>query len=227
MRALIFDLDDTLIDTHGQLVQEAHWQACLAMHAAGLPVAPQELMQTRQRLLISHPRDEINTLLAQYYGFASEEIIRAGFETYFNPVLTQLDLLPGVRPLLEVWAQQFLLFLVTSGYAQTQKRKVELLNIEHLFTDIIYADIKNQQGKHEAFSQIYQQYGGNRQEYLVIGDRINNEILAGNLLGMTTVWIRHGECAHIMPQTPEEEPHYRIHHVRELEKILTQSKSTG
>lgn len=221
MRVLIFDLDDTLIDTHGQLVQEAHWQACLAMHAAGLPIPPQELMQTRQRLLASQPRAEINALLAQYYGCNAEAVIRAGFEAYFNPELTQLELLPGVRPLLEMWAQAFHMFLVTAGYEKTQKRKVELLNIAHFFSDIIYADINNPQAKYQAFSQIYQQLGGKRREYMVIGDRINNEILAGNRLGMTTVWIRRGECAQIVPQVPEEEPDYRIDHVCELEPILT------
>lgn len=220
VRALIFDLDDTLIDTHGQLVQEAHWQACLAMHAAGLAVPPEELMQTRQRLLLTQPREEINALLANHFGFSCQTIIKAGFDAYFNPVFTELDLFPETLPLLQKWAQVWPLYLVTSGYAQAQRRKVELLGIESLFAQVFYVDIARIQGKREVFAQIQQSLGGAADEYWVIGDRITNEIVAGNALGMTTVWIRQGECAHILPQSEAEQPRFEVQRVHDLEALL-------
>ncbi|PIQ28641.1 hypothetical protein COW36_12285 [bacterium (Candidatus Blackallbacteria) CG17_big_fil_post_rev_8_21_14_2_50_48_46] len=225
LRALIFDLDDTLIDTHGQLVYQAHWQACLAMHAAGLQISPAELMQTRQNLLLQHPRAEINALLAAHYQCQSQAVIQAGFETYFNPHLTELDLFPGTRALLENWAQNYALFLVTSGYEKTQKRKVELLKIAPFFQGIHFVDIKDKNGKYKAFYELQTSLGGENHEFAVIGDRINNEIVAGNQLGMTTVWIRHGECAHILPQNKLEEPDFTLNHVRELPEILAQPLS--
>ncbi len=220
VRALIFDLDDTLIDTHGQLVQEAHWQACLAMNAAGLSVHPDELMQTRQHLLVTQPREEINALLANHFGFTCQTIIKAGFDAYFNPVFSELDLFPETLPLLQKWAQSLPLYLVTSGYEQAQRRKVELLGIEALFQQIFYVDIARLQGKREVFAEIHQALGGDPREMWVIGDRITNEIVAGNALGMTTVWICQGECAHILPQSEQEQPDFTVKQIHDLDGLL-------
>jgi HAD superfamily hydrolase (TIGR01549 family) len=220
VRALIFDLDDTLIDTHGQLVQEAHWQACLAMHTAGLDVPPTELMQTRQRFLLSHPREEINELLANHYGFSCKTIVKAGFDAYFNPVFSELELFPETRPLLEKWAHNYPLYLVTSGYEQAQKRKVELLGIESLFKAIYYVDIARLKGKQETFAQILSELGGPAEDLWVVGDRITNEIVAGNNLGLTTVWLCQGECAHILPQTEQEKPVFTLTQIHDLDLLL-------
>lgn len=217
--ALIFDLDDTLMDTYGQLVMDAHRQACAAMHRAGLDVPVDELMATRVRLISQHPRAEINQLLAEHYDANDPEIVRAGFDTYFNPVITELEPFPGVPEMLARLSAEHDLFLVTSGFQKPQQRKVEVLGIGEYFREICYVPVDQPEGKHEAFKYLQQKYGCAFEKMIVIGDRINNEIVHGNRLGCPTIWVRHGECAHILPEGPHEEPTLiaeAIHHLPEL-----------
>jgi HAD superfamily hydrolase (TIGR01509 family) len=221
-QALIFDLDDTLIDTYGQLVPEAHRQACIAMVNAGLPVPVDELYATRQALLMAHPRTEINTLLAEHYGYPDPAIIQAGHDTYLNPQITELEPFPGVPELLTTLADAYRLFLVTAGFTHAQQKKIEVLGIGHHFHDICFVDPTRPgpQTKHEAFQILLDRHGISPHHTVVIGDRITNEIAAGNRLGCHTIWMRHGECAHITPEHPDEHPHHTIDAIHQLTGVL-------
>ena len=50
MRAVVFDLDDTLFDTFGQCVVAAHREAARAMVAAGLRADEETVVARRLRL---------------------------------------------------------------------------------------------------------------------------------------------------------------------------------
>ena len=60
IRHLIFDLDDTLFDTFGQLVKPAFLEASAAMIAAGLN-APSvtDCMGAREKILLTNKRQKI------------------------------------------------------------------------------------------------------------------------------------------------------------------------
>lgn len=220
-RALVFDLDDTLMDTYGQLVVGAHRQACLAMQQAGLDVPLDELCATRQRLLAEQPREEINALLAAHYGQPDAGVIQAGFETYYNPDITFLEPFPGVPQLLAELGREAELFLLTAGFEATQAKKVRLLGIGHHFRDIVYVPADRPDGKYQALIQLQRAHGYAFSEMVVIGDRINNEIAAGNRLGCPTIWLRHGEYAHLEPAGPDEQPTLIAEIITHLPALLT------
>ncbi|MGV3525576.1 MAG: HAD family hydrolase [Candidatus Sericytochromatia bacterium] len=226
-QALVFDLDDTLMDTYRQLVMQAHYQACRAMQQAGLNVSVDTLFATRLALLSSQPRAEINQLLAAHYDCQDEKVIQAGYETYFNPEIGILEPFAGVPEMLSELGQDYQLFLVTSGYSQTQQRKVEALGIGAHFREICYPAIHDPTGKYTAFAYLQQKYAYHPAEMVVIGDRITNEIVAGNRLGCPTIWIQQGECAQIEPQTPDEEPTLRAQHVQQVPALLQQLHTTS
>lgn len=221
-QALVFDLDDTLMDTYGQLVMDAHRQACVAMQQKGLDIPLETLLATRLRLLKEQPRAEINSLLASHFDQAEPEIIQAGFETYFNPEITVLEPFPGVHELLESLKSKHALFLVTAGSARTQARKVEVLGIGHYFEEIIYVPLDQPDGKYESFKTLQQKYAYRFEKMVIIGDRISNEIAAGNRLGCPTIWMQHGECLHDLPAGPHEEPCLTTRNIAELPQLLGQ-----
>jgi len=221
-QALVFDLDDTLMDTHGQLVSEAHWQACLAMHATGLNVPINDLFATRMRLLKEQPRADIDLILAHYYDCQNPAVIAAGHKTYFNPHISHLDPFPGVPEMLAHLKEDHKLFLVTSGYEQTQARKIDVLGLRDYFEEVCYAPVGNPRGKEEALKYLSQKYALDYTSMVVIGDRISNEIATGNRLGCPTIWIRHGECAHILPEGPHEEPDLSTDSVTQIPLLLQQ-----
>ncbi len=220
IQALVFDLDDTLMDTHGQLVPEAHRQACFAMQKAGLDIPFEELYGVRMQLVDAFPRGDINQLLAAHFNCEDPDVPAAGHTTYFNPQIGELKAFPGVPEMLADLQQDFHLFLLTSGYPEPQAQKVNALGISAFFKQIYYASIDEPAAKKQALEQIAQDYDYAFSEIMVIGDRINNEILWGNHLGCVTVWIQQGECAGIVPESPEEKPHRQVSSVTDLPQIL-------
>jgi HAD superfamily hydrolase (TIGR01509 family) len=80
--------------------------------------------------------------------------------------------------------------LVTSGYRKFQQSKIDLLNIKHLFDEIIIDlndDPKAWKGKKQIFSELLQKEGWKPEEVLVVGDNPKSELLAAKELGMKAI----------------------------------------
>lgn len=54
------------------------------------------------------------------------------------------------------------------------------------------------------------------EETVMVGDRIDNDIVPANKIGMKTVWIKQGLGGLAVPMTQEEQPTYTISHLSEL-----------
>ncbi len=55
---------------------------------------------------------------------------------------------------------------------------------------------------------------------VMIGDRIDNDIVPANLLGMTTVWVKQGFGKHWTIENETEKPDYTVNSLSELCEIL-------
>ena len=60
----------------------------------------------------------------------------------------------------------------------------------------------------------------NPEESVMVGDRIDNDIIPANKIGMKTVWIRQGFGELAQPQAAVETPDYTINNLSELFEIL-------
>ena len=58
------------------------------------------------------------------------------------------------------------------------------------------------------------------EETVMVGDRIDNDIIPANIIGMITVWIRQGFGGLAQPQTAIETPDYTINNLNELFEII-------
>ena len=58
------------------------------------------------------------------------------------------------------------------------------------------------------------------EEAVMVGDRIDNDIIPANKIGMKTVWIRQGFGGLANPQTAEQTPEYTINNLNELFEII-------
>ena len=58
------------------------------------------------------------------------------------------------------------------------------------------------------------------EEAVMVGDRIDNDIVPANKIGMKTVWIRQGFGGLAQPQTAAETPDYTINSLNELSNII-------
>ena len=81
-------------------------------------------------------------------------------------------------------------FLVTTGITSLQKAKIEALNIENDFTEIIINDtITDNKTKKDFFIRSINKYCLIPEKTYVIGDNPDSEIEIGNVLNMITIQI--------------------------------------
>lgn len=70
------------------------------------------------------------------------------------------------------------------------------------------------------FQIAFERANCNPEESIMVGDRIDNDIIPANRIGMKTVWIRQGFGGLAEPQTAEETSEYTINNLNELFEII-------
>ena len=70
------------------------------------------------------------------------------------------------------------------------------------------------------FDKALEMAGCKAQEAVMVGDRLDNDIVPAKKLGMKTIWIRQGFAIYQNPQNTEEQPDYIVDRLTELKKIL-------
>ena len=58
------------------------------------------------------------------------------------------------------------------------------------------------------------------EEAVMVGDRIDNDIIPANKIGMKTVWIRQGFGRFAEPETMEEQPDHTVISLTEITELF-------
>ena len=58
------------------------------------------------------------------------------------------------------------------------------------------------------------------EEAVMVGDRLDNDIIPANKIGMTTVWIKQGFGSYAEPKTVEEQPNYIVNNLAEITELF-------
>jgi len=226
IRRIIFDLDDTLFDTNGQLIEVASVESFQAMIAEGLNANVNECLIKRREFVATHPRRDIYSQLTDHFGVKPskdpQKVAKAGFNAFHcREIKEKIFLFDGVLPMLESFRKIYDLYLVTLGNPNTQKKKVELLNLSSIFSEIIYVDISVDKNKTKAFHQILDLDSKLPPEcHLSIGNRIDSEIRDAKALGMQTVLLLHGEHVTLKPQNQNEVADQSINKITDILDLL-------
>lgn len=224
MKSIIFDLDDTLLDTSGFLIPAAAREACQAMIDAGLNCDLETCLQTRTAILRSNPRSQVYRELAEKIGVRPatypqayvNDVAFAGHKAFhIRNVEENIKLRDGATELLRSLQNKYRLILVTAGDPATQKRKIDLLNIAHFFSQIEIVDVLTQT-KQQAFKKLQEVYGGTPFEYLSVGNRVDSDIAPAKRLGWKTCWVRYGEHIHMTPETADETADFEVEELKDL-----------
>lgn len=219
IKAVIFDLDDTLYDCSGTLVEQGRRQAAKMLaritniseeKAYRLQGEFEEKYGTKVNVyekivtLYNLPNTYINQLLQEFICVNISNI------TLFSDV---------VESLVQLKSRNYKLFLVTSGEEQIQKKKIDVLGLNNsYFDDIFITDRNNPQAKRTCFYGIIQRYNLKPEEIICVGDKIDDEIAAGKSLGIITVMFEHGRHYNSNRKNQDKfmKPHYSIKHLKEL-----------
>lgn len=218
--AVVFDLDDTLFDTTGQLMEPAHREAAQAMLDAGLAAPLEAVVALRLELGRTHVGEDTNVLVARAYGHeADSPIVAAGSSTYFKRRIDSLEPFPGTEPLLASLHGRFRLLMLTTGDPGTQRKKVELLQLGRWFEDMVFVPL-DQADKYGALRSLLRYHRLEPSRVVVVGDRLDREIQAGRRLGTWTIRMARGEGEFSRPSGPDEQPHYTVDHIEAVALVL-------
>ncbi len=213
IKAIAFDLDDTLIDTTHLLVPAASRSAYEAMTSAGLQCSFETFERERKAGALSMKHEMIFQLLAQKYAPAEkwQTSAQAGSLAFYNPVIpSHLPLLPGARENLENLSKRYALFLVTSGHPDTQTKKAEASQTRGFFQKFFMIDGRNKQRKSLAFKEIISSLNLSPANLLSVGNRLSQEIHDAKELGSQTCYFKFGEHVGEQPRNEFEIPDFVI-----------------
>jgi putative hydrolase of the HAD superfamily len=225
VRAIFFDLDDTLLETHtahreavrlscrraaevhtgwtGEQLVEAFTQAYRLlerqMEAGELHFSSQILFRTRtweETLRSCGLPTDLGEELARVYL----EERRKRYRLY--------DDVPGALPAL---AEEYRLVLVTNGLGDLQREKIEAVGLDRWIPRIVISgEVGSWKPDPGIFHRALEAAEVEPGEAVMVGDALERDVLGAQGLGIRTVWVRRYE--HL-------EPHSEIHPDAELPDI--------
>ncbi len=221
LKAVVFDLDDTLYDCTGTLLEASRRRAAQVLIESGLPLTEEQALELQRDLAEQRGAhflvfDEI----ARRYAL-DDEVIERAYRAYNSDAVGDIDLFADVMPTLKfLRSQGILCFLLTSGIHKRQSVKVRKLGLEKAFDEIAIIDVDRGELMSESLRYLLEKYRLRPDEALVVGDRPQEEIRIGNDLGATTAQLLHGRFSTFEPRDERERPGYRISGVFQLPTIL-------
>lgn len=125
-------------------------------------------------------------------------------------------LYPDVREILQRLGKKYKLGIIANQDFGTEKR-LTAFGIRQYF-DLVTASAEEGVAKPDLriFQITLDRANCNPEEAVMIGDRIDNDILPANKIGMKTVWIKQGFGSYAAPKEIEEQPNCIINNLNEL-----------
>ena len=205
MKALLIDLDDTLLDYSGG-VDECWTAACeTAAGPAGIDTAALvEAVRKARRWFWDDPerhrRERVDMLGAwskiaaqglEWMGAPSASLAATVAEDFAARRWGVMRLFPGVPHALDrLRADGVALALVTNGDKRQQRRKIERYDLEGYF-DVIQIEGEFGAGKPEeiVYRHVLGRLGVLAREAWMVGDNIEWDVAAPQRLGLRGVWV--------------------------------------
>jgi len=200
IRALIFDLDDTLYPERSYV--ESGFRAVAGLLAERTGGDHDDYFAFMSKALANDGRGRIfDDLMTQYPNLQGHTSVGELVEHYrhHRPVI---QCYPGVEKLLHRLRQTYRLAIVTDGLGVMQRRKVQALKLVKLVDEIIYCwELKAPKPDTAGFERAMERLQSNPNHTIVIGDRPDHDLQAAIAIGCRCIRIRSDRFA--TQATPE------------------------
>lgn len=228
IKAVIFDLDDTLYDCSGTLVKAARMRAAKEMVNAGLPLSELEAYEKQLEYLTKYGQrcDVFEMIAEKYLPKGKDKLVDCAYKAYNSDEIGGISLFPDViSTLTKLKDKGIKLGLVTSGVYSRQINKIKELSVEDYFDKIVIDDYEQGSTKEDDFLELLEFFDVTSDECVSIGDRLHSEIKVGNQMGMTTVRIRHGRFKDEKSKNELENPDFNIDNISEVLGVIEEVES--
>ncbi|XP_006638877.2 N-acylneuraminate-9-phosphatase [Lepisosteus oculatus] len=234
LKAILFDLDNTLIDTAGVgkiAIQKVHR---LLKDTFGHEDHIGEICDRFKLKLLHESFDPtvstIDDVRTSYWDQAIREIkgtspsptlAPACYELWKTTRLQHLAVPDPVRGTLEELRKKYKLLLLTNGDSQTQREKIEAVQCGDLFDAVVVGgEHPEQKPALSIFLHCFDILAVKPSECIMVGDSLDTDIQGGSTAGVrATVWV----SANDRPASAVT-PDYTIATVLELPRILEDMK---
>ncbi|MEF8788186.1 MAG: uridine diphosphate-N-acetylglucosamine-binding protein YvcK [Planctomycetota bacterium] len=223
--AIIFDLDDTLFDCSGMLVQAARRRAARALVECGLPMEVDEAIELQEDLAKHHgPCFLVFDEIGRRYDLG-KEALDAAYQAYNADEVMDIEPFPdAISTLRELREQGRRCLLLTSGNYHRQQAKIQKLGIGDEFDDILVNDQDRGATLDDCMEYMLERNGLDPNRCAVVGDRPDQEIRIGNRLGLTTIRMMQGRFRSAEPRVSLEKADYRVNHLFQVPTVLRLSE---
>jgi len=128
-------------------------------------------------------------------------------------------LLPGALNLLEYLSSRVQLGIITNGFTELQKIRLEKLKVNHHFSLLVISEeVGVAKPDNHIFNYAFEQMQQvDKSQILMVGDNIHSDIQGGINAGINTCWLNSNNS-----EKPENiTPNYQIKHLSELKAIVS------
>lgn len=243
IQAVIFDLDDTLIDWSGRSVS---WDQYHRSHSdqlygylqeQGYQLPPQQTLADlinafnievwREAKSNWHGARFVDALDRAFRQLELENVdLQAALRAYNWEPMPGVDVFPETLPVLQTLQQQeYKMGLITNSFLPMWMRDVELDHYQllpYLPKRITSGDTKYMKPHPAIFWRMLGMLDCMPEQAVFVGDRLSNDILGGNNVGMVTVWRPNHDN---QDKSDTIVPDYTIQNLRQLLPILEELES--
>ena len=129
-------------------------------------------------------------------------------------------LYPDTKELLQRLSQKYKIGIIANQDFGTEQRLTDFNVHQHI--DLVIASAEEGVAKPDLriFQIALARAECKPEEAVMVGDRIDNDIIPANKIGMTTVWIKQGFGSYAEPKTVEEQPDYIVNSLAEITEVF-------
>lgn len=214
MKAIIFDLDNTIYDENDYIKNILN-HFCTENKIE--PINLDEFLSDEFRL---SSNDIFGDFLKQidFYSTERQEKLFKHYKSINCKLFPYQDFTDLAQHLIK---KKIKLSIITNGVIEAQKNKIRCLNIYNYFSDIIYAreEGKNlEKPKTNSFKKALNLLKLNPDDVFYVGDNPHTDIKGANDSGIKSLRIMRGYCRHIK----NNDEYKRINDFYELKELICQ-----
>jgi putative hydrolase of the HAD superfamily len=225
---ILFDLDDTLIDTAentritvGELYEDYNFGNYFPSFNDFFVIYYANISRLWQ--LYSHGRISKKTLHRERFIGAlnmveeiSEEQALAINDDFIVRVMEKGALIEGAKELLDYLHSKYNIHILSNGFTEMQYKKMDSAGLSAYFDKVILSDVVGVNKPHsDIFAYALNEIEKDKEDVIMIGDNVINDILGASDYGIDQIWLN---PENISPG--DVRPTYTVRLLDEIKAIL-------
>jgi putative hydrolase of the HAD superfamily len=229
LRAIVFDLDDTLYLEEDYV--HSGFRAASEWGAEHLHVPASQGYFELDALFRDGVRGDTFDRWLSRHGVDSDGVVSELVRVYREHV-PRIEPLPAAPALLERLADRYRLGLLSDGYVAVQNAKLDALGLRDAFAAVLITDELGRDAwkpSPRGFEVLMERLGVPPAEAVYVSDNPAKDFVAARDAGLRSVRVRHdhGIYADLQPQSARHAPDVQAQGLEEVEQAIAQVEGRG